>query len=523
MIKFLKPLWPHQLRAYEEATRQWEENQLLPAPLPRQEQVQSGYALFFEPRCGKTPTAIAVLRYLCTAQRKMLRTLIFCPPRVVPNWGAEIAMHSKFDPRNVILLQGDGKRRLDHFTMYGALGAHIFITNYETLLMDDLFEVFRKWKPEFIIFDESHRLKDMRAKRSKRAELLANPREKVGELKLIRNAPYKMILTGSPFLNSEMDFYQQFKILDGGNTFSYRAYDTGFRVPLSFRGFQVTYFIDKNIGMPAAKHFPDYRLKTLADGMDAKGEISKKIATKGMRIERKDCLILPPVEYVRVRVPMAKEQHRLYAEMKRGFITQYKNNPVVAKMALTKSLRLLQITSGFVKTDDGREIYLDEIPKQDALKELLSDLAPSGKCLVWSVFKENYRQIREACDALRLKYVEVHGEIGAKQQDLNVKAFQTDPAVRVFIGHPESGGEGINLVQAPYNIFYSRSHSLKHSIQASARNQSADSQHVKTVRYDIVAEGTLDELVADLVSKKEAMANEVYAELVLKNLLQDAK
>jgi len=152
---------------------------------------------------------------------------------------------------------------------------------------------------------------------------------------------------------------------------------------------------------------------------------------------------------------------------------------------------------------------------------LLEDLLPSEKCIVWSVFTENYRQIREVCTSLGASYVEVHGGISPKQQDENVARFQSDPSVKVFIGHPESGGEGLNLVQARYIIFYSRTHSLKHSLQGSARNQSQDSKHANTVRYDIVARGTIDQLVADLVVGKEKMADEVYAELILKNLLQN--
>lgn len=517
-MNFITPLWDHQRKALHEAIKIWEETQLL----PNKESRQAGYALFFEPRCGKSAVAINVLRYLCNAQKRKLKTLIFCPPRVISNWKAEFHLHSKFTPEEIILLRGPGKNRSNQFRHHTEAGAPLFITNYESLLMEDLFGAFQKWGPEFIIVDESHRCKDVKAKRSKLLEKLANPREKVGKETLIRNAPYTMILTGSPILNNLLDLYQQFRILDGGETFGYWDYRTQRQEPLSFRGFQMTYFVDRNAGMPKQKYFPKWEIKTLErDGMDGKAEITQKIAPRSMRVERKDVLDLPPTSRVVVETCLTPAQKKLYGEMKRDFITWYKSEPVVARLALTKTLRLLQITSGFVKTEEGKEIYLDEIPKMQALRELLEDLTPSGKCLVWSVFKENYRQCREVCESLGLDYVEVHGEISQAQQDKNVHRFQTEETVRVFIGHPESGGEGINLVQAPYNIFYSRTHSLKHSIQASARNQSQDSQHEKTVRYDLVAVGTLDELVANIVIDKETMAQEVYAELILKNILQN--
>lgn len=516
-MNYVKQPWRHQEKAIQDAIKLYEEIKKEARP-----EAQAGYALFMEPRCGKTGTAINILRYLCNQERRKLRTLIFCPSRVVPNWKVEFGQHSKFDQSKIVLLQGTGKLRVSLFKD-GARGeAQIFITNYESLLMPDLFREFSAWNSEFIIFDESHRLKDLGAKRTKLAERLANPRRIHGENELgdpcqSPQPPYKLILTGSPVLNSLMDLYSQFRILDGGETFGYDDYRTGRREPLSFQGFRQTYFFDHNAGMPRHKYFPKWELK-----LDSLEQISKLIAKKSVRVTRAECLDLPPCEQVTIETELSPEQKKLYTEMKKDFITWFRAQPVTAKLALHQTLRLLQITSGFVKTEEGKELYLHDIPKQTALRELLADLSPSGKCLVWSVFKENYRQIREVCDDLKLPYVEVHGEIGASQQDRNVKAFQEDEKIKVFIGHPESGGEGINLVQAPYNIFYSRNHSLKHSIQASARNQSQDSAHVKTVRYDIIAKNTLDETVANLVIGKEKMADEVYSGIILKNILQDS-
>ena len=127
----------------------------------------------------------------------------------------------------------------------------------------------------------------------------------------------------------------------------------------------------------------------------------------------------------------------------------------------------------------------------------------------------------EGCVFNGIKICSTQGGISAKLADANVLAFQSDPNIKVFIGHPESGGEGINLIQAPYTIVFSRTHSLKHSIQLEARNHRGGSEiHEKIVRYDIVAENTIDEMVADLVLSKGEMADEIYAELLLKNLLQ---
>lgn len=516
-MNFIKPLWTHQTAALEQA-------------IHMQELGHPGYALFFEPRCGKTPVAINMLRHMINLKKTKIKTLIFCPPRVVPGWKKEFAEHSKIPQDQIILLKGSGTLRLKLFKEGVKNGAYIFITNYETLLMGPLFHEFVHWKCDFLVGDEFHRVKDEGAKRSKRMEFLANPREATWDDKkqrfiMHRNGgrypvPYKMGLTGSPILKSLMDLYWQFRVLDGGKTFSYYDYQTRDMQPLSKRGFQMTYFTDRNLNMPKERYFPKWELKTMRqDGFDGLAAITEKIKNVSARAERKDVLELPPNEVVSIAVDMSEPQKKMYQEMKRDFITHFKDKNVVAELALTKTLRLFQITSGFVKTDEGQELYLPHNPKQDALEDLLTDILPSGKAVIWCVFKENYRQVREVCEKLKVKYVELNGSISANQQDANVLKFKNEEDIRVFIGHPESGGEGLNLSEARYIIFYSRNHHVKHWIQGCARNQSQDSQHMNTTTYNIFARGTVDQAAAEAVASTEAMAQQVYNELILKNIL----
>jgi SNF2 family DNA or RNA helicase len=193
-LQYLIPPWQHQLTAIERAKD------------------MDFFALFFEMGAGKTMTAINILRHKINQKKRYLRTAIFCPPIVVPNWRDEFQMHSKMDPKQIVLLQGSGKKRLEQFkkAIEQPL-APVFVTNYEALLMDELYAAMLAWRPEFIVDDESHRLKNYKAQRSKRAEKLANPKD--GE------RPFVAILSGSPVLNSPMDLFQQYLIMDGGWTF----------------------------------------------------------------------------------------------------------------------------------------------------------------------------------------------------------------------------------------------------------------------------------------------------------------
>jgi SNF2 family DNA or RNA helicase len=481
-LKFLIPPWKHQVEAIERAA-------LHPnAP--------SDFALFFEMGTGKTGTLINILRARFNEKQKIMRTLILCPPIVIKNWKEEWKKHSTIDPCHIILLTGSGEKRARTFMEEGytrdthAPQGKIFVTNYEALLMDALFEQILAWKPEVLVLDESHKCKDAKSKRTKKA------------IQLSTLAKHRYLLSGTPVLNSPLDLFSQFVILDQGATFGKNFF--------AFRG---RYFRDRNAGMPRDRYFPKWEVVP-----GALEDINQKIFVKGMRVEKKDCIDLPPMVYQTIKVPMEGEQARLYKEMKKDLITFLKDKAVTATMAMTKAMRLMQIASGYAKTAEGEEISLGQTPKQVALKELLEELTPNHKVLVWAVWKENYAQIRQVCEELGVGYTEVHGDIPSGQKFANVDRFNTDSKCRVLIGHPGSGGIGINLVVASYSIFYSRNFSLEQSLQAEARNYrggSLEAGHEKITRIDLVCEGTIDELVSEKLAMKEEIGEKLLSDLSL--------
>lgn len=468
------PPWAHQTLARERA-------QDLP-----------WFALFMEMGTGKSRATIDILRDKINREKEFLRTLIFCPPLVIPNWRDEISKYSKIPPSHVHLLYGPQTKRLKEFIKLSS-EPRIFVTNYESLLMFDLFSAFQRWMPQVLIFDESHRLKNMKAKRSKKAEELANPRS---------TKPYTYLLSGSPVLNSPLDLFFQYKIMDGGATFG-----------SNFYAFQARYFRDHNAGMPSQRHFPDWRVKP-----GALGQINALLFRFGMRVEKKDCLDLPEEVAVTIKCGMSQAQTKNYAEMRRDFVTFTESHEARADMALVKALRLLQITSGFLPMqalspeDDPTKLVYEYNPKEKALEELLEELTPNAKVIVWATWKENYATIRKVCERLKVEFVEVHGEISAAGQRAAVDRFRDDPLVRVFLGHPGSGGIGINLTCAPYSIFYSRTFSLEQWLQARARNHRGG-QTEKVTHFDLVCEDTIDEIVCKKLASKLDMSDKLLRDL----------
>ncbi len=481
-MEYLIPPWRHQAEAMERAK-----------DLP-------SYLLAFEMGAGKTSTCINILRHKYAEAGRVLRTLIFCPPIVIENWRREILAHSRISRSNITCLVGSGKDRLKLFQRNPT--EHIFITNYESLSMEPLYSAFEEWAPEALVFDEIHKCKDHRAKRSKLAEALANP----GTKKKPKPRPLVYGLTGSPILNSPMDIFQQYRILDGGQTFGD-----------NFFGFRAKYFRDKNAHMNRQNYFPNW-----APIPGALEEISRQMSASSMRVLKKDCLDLPPLVRKIIPIEMDAQQKRIYKDMLDDYVTFFESDgeehTSVAMLAITKGLRLMQIASGYIKTDAGAEVSVTEewSPKQTALFELLESLPPTSKVLIWACWRNNYEQIRVVLKALGREFVELHGDVKPDDRVKNIDRFQDDENCTALIGHPGSGGIGCNLTAADYMVFFSRTFSLEHDLQAEARNYRGGSERHKSVtRYDLVSKDTIEEKVTLALANKQSISETILREITM--------
>lgn len=469
------PLWEHQVHAIREA------------------EVTPDLGLLFEQGTGKTRTLIEILRRRYAKVNRIRKTLILAPVIVCPNWKREFAMYSKISQKDIVVLTGAGKRRaLDLIKAVGddLSGNKILITNYEAMQMEDLVALIYHWRPEILVCDESQRLKNPQSKRAKIVAQIATLTE------------HNYILTGTPILNSAMDIFMQYLILDRGATFG-----------KNFFGFRAQYFEDKNAAFKSKQsYFPKWEPR-----LAAYDTLQQRVKTKAIRVLKKDCLDLPPFVRQRIEVDMTPSQRKAYKEMYNDFITFIETKSgepraVVAQLAITKALRLQQIVSGFAKDEDGKHLRFENVPRLAALKELLEDIVVDGghKVIVWATFKENYAMIAEVCKGLNLGYTEIHGDVSGKEREGNMNAFRTDPDTKVMIANQGAGGVGINLVEASYAIYYSKGFRLEDDLQSEARNYRGGSQvHTKVTRIDLVTPGSIDDLVTEALANKQSISDNI--------------
>lgn len=472
-----RPLWDHQVQAIRRASQ------------------SDGFGFLFEQGAGKTRACIETLRLKYMSEKRLMKTLIIAPGVVCPNWRNEFSMYSKIPKELVTVLLGTGKKRVDNFvdTVGTELDrAAIVVTNYESLQMKDLYALLLKWRPEVLVCDESQRIKNPQGKRAKAVLPLADV------------AKYRFILTGTPILNSPMDVFMQWRVLDQGRTFG-----------KNFFAFRATYFEDANARW-AGKHnyFPKWQPRP-----DTYARFQVLIEQTSLRVLKKDCLDLPPMVRTEIEVPLSSEQTKMYRQMYNDYIAfceketaEGRPRTVTAQLAITKALRLQQIVCGFVPVEQTEDTYvIEDNPRIKALEELLEDICVEGKhkVIVWATFRQNYKQIEELCKKLKLKCAGIYGGLTKNEVQDNIEAFTKGDA-QVMIANQKAGGVGINLVEASYSIYYSKSFSLEDDLQSEARNYRGGSQmHERVTRIDLVSRGTIDELINTALANKQDISTNI--------------
>lgn len=436
------------------------------------------FGLFFEMGAGKTRTAIELLKQKDEQVNYRLKTLILCPLIVCENWKREIERYAPglAAAYGVEILQGSAIQRAKQLA---ASKSHIYIANTEILVMHSLWATLSSHPWDCVVFDESHRFKDVKATRTRRATVLAD------------RATYKFILSGSPILKSEADLFCQIRLLSktllGDNYYAFLR----------------AYFRDVNAGNPYKK-WPDWKL--LPGSLD---KIENKIGSISHRVLKSEVLDLPPIIRKKVYVSLKGKLAAHYKSLEEEFITFVETaegvKAVHASIVLTKLLRLQQVCSGILATSEGE--LLEESPKREALKHLLEEIASREKVIVWANFRASYREIAEVCDELGLSFVSLTGDQSGAEKQEAVDAFNTDPRVRVIIANQAAGGTGIGLQAASTMIYYSRSYNLEHDLQSEARAHRGGSEiHQSITRIDILTSDTVEEQIVEALERKAGLS-----------------
>lgn len=474
------------------------------AELFEQTRELEAYALFWEMGVGKTKPTIDTIGHLFAAGR-INGALVLAPKAVAPNWvNDELPVHLGCPAR--VFLWDTGKAgnkgyqaELHRFLNTPADQLAILVMSYDGIMTErtkGAARGLRKGKEaakDFLTsrrclfaLDESARIKNPGAKRTKR--VLA-----AGEY-----APFRRVMTGTPVSNSPFDVYTQLKFLDpsvwnaiGCGTFE--AFKTMFGVWIEHER--------KDNGQRFRKLIDYQNLTTL----------HKVVDRMGSRLLKDDVLDLPPKLYSKREFDMSTEQRKLYDELKREFIVWLDSGEMItAPLAITRMLRLQQITSGYCpvdlegdETDHVKMVQIEPNPRLACLADIVEDIP--HQAIIWAKFQKDIDLIAELLEKAGRTCVVYDGRVGQTDREKRREAFKAGEA-QFFVANPSAAGEGLTLHMAKTVVYYNTTYKLADRLQSEDRAHRAGMDDRPVHYIDIVAAGTIDGVILRALREKNELA-----------------
>jgi len=442
------------------------------------------FAYFMEMGTGKTKVTIDNLAYLYHCN-KINFALVVAPNTVYQNWKRELDIHCPIST-SVFTYKVD---KIKNFK-FDKDKMNIFLMNVEAFSHQSGKTVANMLLGNYgnkgcMVIDESTTIKNRTAIRTKNIVSLG------------RKAKYRRILTGSPITKSPLDLFSQANFL--GNDL--------LKCSDNFYVFQSTYCILRKITNSAGRAF------NLAVGFKDLGRLEKIVKSFSFRVRKKDCLDLPDKVYQKRVIPLSPKQRKIYDELKQNARIIIEDKKVEYNTKITEIIKLLQVTAGFIKTEEGA---IEEF-ESAKMKELLNVLEETeGKVIIWANWVHSLQMIIKE---LKKKYgnesvVAIYGAIPSQEREEAVDKFQKDDKTRFFISNPQTGGYGLTLTEANTVIYFSNNYDLEQRQQSEDRAHRIGQEN-KVLYIDLVAEKTVDESVIRALNQKIKLSAETLGEDVL--------
>lgn len=448
-------------------------------------------AFFHEVGCGKTISALASFLFF-KEQNPKLHLFILCPLSLIE--GAWIKEIEKFAPH------------LNWYDLHSKRGhvaagrkdfkPDIYITNFEHLVSEKKFLALRDqllhthsgfdW---MCVIDESSKMKNHAAQTTKRI------------LALRDYFLYRVIMSGTPAPNIEWEYWAQMCFLNpailGDNFFKFK--NIYFEM---MRGRQIApgAFMTKKALQELFKQGFKYQVNA-----KKRPQMLERMKPWCDTVAARDCMDLPD-EIDEYRIMEMTEAHKeWYNRMKNEYVLELKETDslAVANVALTKLMKLRQITSGFVIDENGRAVGLHVEPKLDALMDIVEECG-NNQMIIWGQFHYEIELIASHLNAIGGVSL-LYGKTPQHERINHVNDFISGKN-RFLIAHPDSAAHGLTFTNCHIQVFYSMSYSFEEYSQARGRTMRYGQKN-NCVYFHLLCKKSIDEDVLAIVQRKSTAAD----------------
>lgn len=412
---------------------------------------------------GKTVQTLVFLQSL-KEKDELTLSLLIVPVTTVVNWENEIR---RFTP-DLRIIRHHGNDRIrdkDFFKNFD-----IIISSYHTIRND--IDFFQDIEFDYLILDESQNIKN-------NASLLFKTVKSI-------KSKHRLTLTGTPIENNTFELWAQFNFLNPTLLGSLNDFRYKFANPIEVHK-------DKEVIERLRKTIYPFILRR------KKEEVAKD---------------LPEKEEIILYCEMNKEQKDFYNELRIYYMTHI--GEIITKHGIQQSviqilealLRLRQACLFPVLVGDK---YKDiESTKFETLKDIIDEiLQEDHKILLFSQFVQSLKIIEKDIIAKNIKYSYIDGQ--TKRRDLEIKKFQEEKDVNLFLLSIKAGGVGINLTAADYVILFDP------WWNPAVENQAIDRSHRigqtrKVIVYKLIVKDSIEEKILELQSRKKELVSNLITE-----------
>lgn len=409
---------------------------------------QPSIGLLLDTGLGKTVITLAALEELLYNRFEVNKPLVVAPKRVAEyQWSEEARKWQETEYLTISKIMGNRRERI----WAAKRKADLYVTNVDVLVW--LVEYYgAKFPFDMVILDESSLFKNPKSARFR-------------ALKKVRPLIHRLVeLTATPAPNGLKDLWAQIYLLDQGE-----------RLGKTEEEYRARFFEGKD--NPKTE------------------EIYRAISDIVVSLRAEDWLELPPRIDRVVNVHLPKEAMDKYEQFERDLLLPCDKSEIAATDARSLMTKLLQFANGAVY-DKQRKVQALHDAKLNALEDLV-EAANGNPVLVFFSFQHDRDRIMKRFPQARV--IDNNQDI----EDWNKGLMP------IGLLHPASGGHGLNLQQGgSIVVWYSMTWNLEHYIQGNGRIYRQGQQNTVIVHH-LIARGTIDEDVMQVLSDKNADQNDL--------------
>ncbi len=450
-------------------------------------------ALFLDPGLGKTSITLAAIKVL--KKKKLIsKVLLIAPLRVCHGvWPREIQKWDDFSELTYCVLHGPDKEELlkQDFDIYiiNPEGLEWLTQAQKVRNKRNKISVqvdVRRWKRlgfDTLVVDELSKFKHIQSIRFKMMKPILNTFAR------------RWGLTGSPASNGLMDLFGQCYLLDEGRSL----------------GKFITHYRKKYFDQSFSGH--GYTLKSV----EAAEQIYERIAPLALRMSAEDYLEMPKLVVNNIPVDMPEGASEAYAKFEAVMVANISSKIITAGNAGVASMKCRQIANGAVYVDEevealvklpkGRKEWVEvHDGKVDALAELIDEL--QGEPLL--VAYEFSHDLERILKRLGKNTPYIGGGTSTQRCEELVTAWNAGE-LPVMLGHPQSIGHGLNLQESGHHVaWFSITWDYDLYDQFIRRMYRQGNKSRQVFVHHLVATGTIDELILQLLKSKRRGQNQLF-------------